>query len=89
VRITQRYLEELLKTVSAMGKWPQGPYPTHGSLLLSRTNGRYQLCMLLASTGEVSISNFLTASEMEEFLRGMIAAYDASRFQAHWKVGAE
>lgn len=88
MRITERYLRELLKTVSSMGNWPDGPYPTHGKLILNKVCGRYRLCMLLQSTGEVDISNSLTASEMEEFMRGMIAAYDAPRFRRHWNVDA-
>lgn len=88
MRITEKYLGELLETVSKMGDWPDGPYPTHGKLLLNRCCGRYRLCMLLESTGEVDVSNSLTASEMEEYLRGMIAAYDTARFKQHWKVAA-
>lgn len=70
-----------------MGGWPIGPYPTAGQLILARTgSGRYQVTVLTNGTGETEISRYLTASEMEEFLRGMIAAYDAPRFRAHWQL---
>jgi hypothetical protein len=88
-RVTQKLLVALVATVSKMGRWPQGPYPTAGQLILNNTGtGRWQLTMLTTGTGEADISRCLTASEMEEFLRGMIAAYDAPRLRAHWDVPA-
>jgi hypothetical protein len=70
-----------------MGGWPTGPYPTTGQLILARvSNGRYQVTALTNGTGEVEISQCLTASGMEDFLRGMVAAYDAPRFRAHYEL---
>jgi len=86
-RITQKYLEAMLVRVSKMGGWPIGSYPTTGQLILERgSTGRYQACCLVRSTVQTEISRCLTASEMEEFLSGMIAAYDAPRFRAHWRL---
>jgi hypothetical protein len=88
-RITRnrKYLEGLMATVSKMGGWPVGPYPTPGQLMLTDTGtGRYQVSVVLPGTATTDLSQCLTASEMEEFLRGMIAAYDAPRFRLHFGV---
>lgn len=85
-RITRKTLEALVASVSTMGGWPAGPYPTRGQLILNQENGRYRLCCLVKGTGEADVSRSLTTSEMDEFLRGMIAAYDGPRFMAHWGI---
>jgi hypothetical protein len=83
MRITASYLRGLLKTVCDIGDWPEsGP----GSLTIDGTFGRYQLSMVTEGTATITISGTLKPSEMEEFLRGMIAAHDVARLRAHWRV---
>ena len=83
MRITTSYLRGLLKTVSDIGNWPEsGP----GSLVIDCGYGRYSLCMITQGTTQIMMSRALKASEMEEFLRGMIAAHDVARLRAHWQV---
>jgi hypothetical protein len=83
MRVTASYLRGLLKTVCDIGDWPEsGP----GSLVIDSTFGRCQLCMVTEGTATITISGNLRPSEMEEFLRGMIAAHDVVRLRSHWRV---
>jgi len=86
-RTTRKSLEQLLAFVSRLGAWPAGPYPTHGQLVLDDTGtGRYQVSIVCQGTSTTCLSQCLTASEMDAYLRGMIAAYDTPRFRQHWQL---
>jgi hypothetical protein len=84
-RLTAKDLEARLVTVTRMGNWPTGPYPTLGQLSLESVHAsRWNLSVIVRGTGEVNLVTGLTTREMWEFLGGMIAAYDAARFRSHW-----
>jgi hypothetical protein len=79
----------LIERITEAANLPKGPYPTQGQLVLNHNACGYNLAFLCKGTGQREISGWLKASEMEEFLLGMLAMLDLPRSYQHWGITVE
>lgn len=88
MRTTRKQLEAQLKTASDLGKFPQGPYPTPGQIMLDRNGYGYGIEVVLTTGGAVKelSPRGLTAAECSLWLDGFNTALDLAHLREHWNL---